>query len=108
MAQDDRYMWMMVFFDLPVTSVDQRRSANRFRSFLKREGYDMLQWSVYARVCRGKARRDKHEKRLRDNLPPKGSVRCLIITDRQYAAMSFLVGSASAQEKASSEQLLLL
>ena len=108
MARDERFMWVVVFFDLPVGTKTDRRTAAQFRNFLKNDGYDMLQWSVYARACRGDAGRKKHEERLKRNLPNRGSVRCLIITDRQYARMSFLVGKKSAQEKASSEQLLLL
>ncbi len=108
MAQDERFMWLVVFFDLPVGTKIERRTAAQFRNFLKTDGYAMLQWSVYARACRGDAGRKKHEERLKRSLPNRGSVRCLIITDRQYARMSFLVGKKSAQEKASSEQLLLL
>ena len=108
MARDERFMWMLVMFDLPVGTKVQRRHASRFRGFLRNDGYDMLQFSVYARICRGESGRKKHEDRLKRNLPPKGSVRCLIITDAQYARMSFLVGAKSPQEAASAEQMLLL
>src|SRR5487761_1524060 len=57
-----RILWMFVFFDLPVGTKGERRAATRFRNFLKDEGYMMLQWSVYARVCRGEeARPTRHE-----------------------------------------------
>lgn len=108
MARDDRYMWLMVMFDLPVKTKTERRDATRFRSFLKSDGYDMIQYSIYVRVCRGEAGRRKHEDRVRKNLPPKGSVRCLVITHAQYARMSFLVGQKRSQEQASTEQMLLL
>ena len=108
MARDERYMWMIVFFDLPVGNKIERRTATRFRNFLKNDGYDMIQWSVYARPCRGEAGRKKHADRLTRSLPRKGSVRCLTITDRQYARMAFLVGAPTAREKASGQQLLLL
>ena len=108
MAQNERYMWMIVFFDLPVGTKAERRAATQFRNFLKSDGYDMLQLSVYGRTCRGEAGRKKHEGRLQRNLPEKGSVRCLTITDKQYARMSFLVGVKSLQEQVSGTQLLLL
>jgi CRISPR-associated protein Cas2 len=101
-------MWMMVFFDLPVGTKAERRAANQFRNFLKNDGYVMLQFSVYARTCRGTAGKDKHLGRLKNSLPRRGSVRCLTITDQQYARMSFLVGTKRTQEKASSDQMLLL
>ncbi len=68
-------MWLMVFFDLPVKTKPQRARASRFRQFLKKDGYIMLQLSVYARVCRGQDAVDKHIRRVRTSLPKEGSVR---------------------------------
>lgn len=108
MAKDDRFMWMLVFFDLPVGTKEERRRATQFRNFLKNDGYDMIQWSVYARACRGESGRKTHQDRLKRNLPNRGSVRCLTITDRQYGKMAFMVGKPSAQEQGSQQQMLLL
>jgi CRISPR-associated endonuclease Cas2 len=58
-----RYMWLFVFFDLPVGTKAERRAATRFRNFLKDDGFLMLQWSVYARVCRGDEAVAKHDNR---------------------------------------------
>ena len=44
---------MIVFFDLPVQTKTERRHATAFRNFLLKDGYHMLQFSVYARVCNG-------------------------------------------------------
>lgn len=49
----NKFMRIMVFFDLPVKTKTQRREATRFRNFLLMDGYHMLQYSVYARVCNG-------------------------------------------------------
>lgn len=59
----------------------------------------MLQFSVYCRIVNGEDAVDKHLKRLEANLPSKGSIRFLQITERQYEAMKFLVGSPKRQEK---------
>jgi CRISPR-associated endonuclease Cas2 len=64
-ADEVRFVWLMVFFDLPVRTAPQRKLANRFRIFLKRDGYIMLQLSVYARLCRGQDAVDKHLRRVR-------------------------------------------
>ena len=107
-TEDVRYMWLFVFFDLPVGSKTERRNAAKFRNFLKNDGYDMMQWSVYTRVCRGQDAVEKHLARIRRNLPPKGSVRGLQVTERQYAQMHFLVGGPTKHEKSAKEQLVLL
>ncbi|WP_179959494.1 CRISPR-associated endonuclease Cas2 [Pannonibacter tanglangensis] len=108
MNKDIRFMWLMVFFDLPVTTKKERGNATRFRNFLKRDGFLMIQFSVYARICRAEEGVEKHLKRIKSNLPPKGSVRTLQITDKQYARMQLLVGESAKTERKASEQLVLL
>lgn len=101
-------MWLFVFFDLPVGTKAERRMATRFRNFLKEDGYMMIQWSVYARVCRGEEAVEKHIRRVTKHLPTKGSVRALAVTDLQYARMRLLLGEAGKTEKVAPRQLVLL
>jgi CRISPR-associated protein Cas2 len=107
-SEEIRILWLFVFFDLPVGTKVQRRMATRFRNFLKDDGYMMLQWSVYARVCRGEEAIDKHVQRVTKNLPTKGSVRALQVTDKQYDRMRLLLGEATKNERAAPHQMVLL
>lgn len=107
-AEEVRILWLFVFFDLPVGTKLERRAATRFRNFLKDDGYMMLQLSVYARVCRGEEAADKHLQRVTKNLPKKGSVRTLQVTDRQYGRMRLLIGEATKNEKVAPQQMVLL
>ena len=71
-----------------------------------KDGYDMVQFSVYSRICNGLENVDKHVTRLNKNLPGKGSVRCLHITEKQFNEMKFLVGVPTKKEqKIDSRQL---
>jgi CRISPR-associated protein Cas2 len=101
-------MYLFVMFDLPVGTKAERRAASQFRNFLKKDGYDMLQFSVYTRICRGQDAVEKHIKRLQRMVPAQGGVRALQITDKQYARMAILVGKRKKHEKAGSKQLVLL
>ncbi len=101
-------MYLFVFFDLPVLTKTERRDAGKFRRFLLNDGYDMMQLSVYTRVCRGQDAADKHLARIKKNLPPKGSVRALQVTERQFARMKLLVGTTNRQEQTGTDQLVLL
>ncbi|HQS03963.1 MAG TPA: CRISPR-associated endonuclease Cas2 [Halothiobacillus sp.] len=104
-----RFMRLMVFFDLPTLTREDKRAYTLFRRFLIQDGYDMLQWSVYGRITNGTADLETHLKRLTENLPEKGSVRCLQISEKQYAQMRLLVGLQKPQEKkVNAKQLLLL
>ena len=103
-----RFMRMLVFFDLPVTGPDDKRNYVLFRRFLLQDGYQMIQWSVYSRIVAGFEQRDTHLKRLKDNLPPEGSVRCLAVTEKQFTTMHFLVGAQKPAESAQNADQLFL
>lgn len=107
-AEEVRFVWLMVFFDLPVKTKPQRRRASQFRIFLKKDGYMMLQLSVYARVCRGQDAVEKHVRRVRATLPKEGSVRTLQVTDKQYARMELLLGTGPKNESIGASQMVLL
>ena len=99
-------MRMLVFFDLPVTTKAERREATRFRNFLLKDGYHMIQYSVYARVCNGTDAVYKHKQRLKRGLPDNGSVRLLVITEKQYESVEILLGNlCQADECFETEQL---
>lgn len=92
-------MRLMVFFDLPVTTAQKRKAANQFRLFLQKDGYQMLQLSVYVRIVRGRDALQKHYTRLRKNLPEEGHIRCLEVTEKQFTSMKLLIGEQKPREK---------
>ncbi len=104
---DDIFMRLFVFFDLPVATKKDRKFATRFRKDLLNEGFTMLQFSVYCRICRGHDIVEREIRRIKAVLPPKGNVRILQVTDKQYGNMQFLVGMPKKEEIIASEQLLL-
>lgn len=101
-------MRLLVFFDLPVLTKEQKKRASQFRNFLLQDGYMMMQFSVYVRLCRGQDMVDKHLRRLDLVLPPEGSVRALQVTENQYARLKILVGKPKKIESQRMEQLVLL
>ena len=104
----ERFMRIIVFFDLPTLTKSDRKNASRFRNFLVKDGYIMLQLSVYSRICKGQDDVDKHAKRLKSLIPKEGSVRMLTVTEKQYASMEVLVGMLKKEENFGEKQLLLL
>ena len=104
----NRLMRILVFFDLPVKTKGQRTTAARFRNFLIGDGYHMVQFSVYARICNGTDSVATHKARLRAALPPKGSVRMLVVTEKQYSNIEILLGTGTVyDEPQQMEQLML-
>lgn len=84
----NRLMRILVMFDLPVKTKAERRSATQFRNFLVGDGYHMVQYSVYARVCNGRDSVETHKKRILLALPSKGSVRMLVITENSIMPLN--------------------
>ena len=104
-----KFMRMIVFFDLPVTEKAAQKAATKFRNFLINDGYLMVQYSVYSRVCNGYDAVKTHEKRLKQHFPPNGSVRLLTITEKQYESMQILLGEYIQSDiPVAYEQLTLL
>lgn len=101
-------MRMLVLFDLPTVTKANRKNASRFRGFLLKDGYVMLQLSVYSRICKGQDDVDKHAKRLKTVIPSDGSVRLLTVTEKQYTSMEILVGPLKKEEEIGDRQLILL
>ena len=92
-------MRMLVFFDLPVQTKSQRKAAAKFRSFLLNDGYYMVQYSVYARVCNSYDTVEKHHARLKSAIPNDGAVRLLVITEKQYQQMEILLGKPAPNDE---------
>lgn len=68
----------------------------------------MLQFSVYARVCNGNDDVEKHRRRIKSNVPNNGSIRMLVITEKQYETIEILVGKLTKEEKQNpAEQLTI-
>jgi CRISPR-associated protein Cas2 len=79
-----RLMWMLVMFDLPVDTEENRKAANDFRHDLLDFGFERCQYSVYMRFCEGREQADTWTRRVQGVLPPGGKVYCLYFTDKQY------------------------
>lgn len=104
-TNEPQHKRIIVFFDLPTTCKAERRAAAGFRKDLIGNGFYMMQYSVYSRYCNSDAVVQTHIVRLRRYAPSKGSVRILVITEKQFEKMEVLVGETTENEKITAEQL---
>jgi len=77
-------MWLFVLFDLPTNTKKERKEAARFRKDLLRDGFTMMQYSVYTRHCASRESAEVHSNRIKSLLPDAGKVSIAQITDKQY------------------------
>jgi CRISPR-associated protein Cas2 len=96
-----RMAWVLVFFDLPVGTSEERRDASNFRRDLLKDGYMMVQFSVYARPCGTADRVETQVRRLKSKIPSKGEVRGLMISDAQWGRMIIM----RSQQKMDAEKM---
>lgn len=89
-----------MIFDLPVIRKQERRLATRFRKDLLDDGFEMLQYSIYTRLCVDRDSADTHLRRIKRSAPKHGSIRMIMLTENQYANMHVIAGTKSAQELA--------
>lgn len=84
-------MRVICIFDLPVMTDNEKRAYRTFRKFLLKNGFQMLQFSVYIRTCPDRSFANKFYKRIRANSPRKGDIRLLTITEKQFEDMECII-----------------
>lgn len=92
-------MRSIVVFDLPVGTKYQRKVATNFRKALLDDGFEMLQFSVYTRLCNNRDNANMHIARIKKIAPKSGSIRIINVTENQYSNMQIIAGEKTYQEK---------
>lgn len=105
---EEKFMRVLVMFDMPTSTKEDRKASAKFRKDLIKEGFMMLQFSVYMRICKGAASANNHIDRLYLYLPRKGHIRALILTEKQFDNMRLLLGQKSECERANAPRQLTL
>ncbi len=101
-------MRILVFFDLPTETSKDRKIYARFRKFLIKEGFIMMQESVYCKLTLNNSITNSIREKINKNKPPKGIVQMLVITEKQFASMEYIVGEKTYENIDDTERLLIL
>lgn len=92
-------MRLLVFFDLPIETATQRKNYRLFRKRLIKEGFLMLQKSVYAKLVTNDGAAGAAIMRLRKHRPPEGLIQILKVTEKQFATMEYITGNREAYDE---------
>lgn len=101
-------MRVLVFFDLPVETNENKRDYRRFRKLLIDNGFIMLQESVYCRMVLNQSVVEMITSIIRKNKPPKGLVQILTVTEKQFSRMEYVTGEYTSDVIQSDERLIIL
>lgn len=103
-----RFMRILVMFDLPVTTSAERKEYAKFRKYLIKSGFMMMQESIYCKLSPNSTLADAVIENVRKNKPEKGLVQVLRVTEKQYAKMEFIVGEGRTEVLSSDDRLVIL
>src|SRR5690625_1653916 len=103
-----RFMRVIVFFDLPVQTAYERKEYRRFRNYLLKKGFIMMQESVYMKLAINHSIVNSIKRALERIKPAKGLIQVLVITEKQYLNMQTLVGQNDHDIIDSDKRMIIL
>ena len=95
-------------FDLPILTADERRNYRKFHKFLIKNGFVMLQESVYAKLTLNVTAARTVMDNIKRNTPEKGLVQILMVTEKQFSAMEYVCGEFSSEYVISTDRLVII
>lgn len=103
-----RFMRLILFFDLPVETAQNRRDYAHFRKFLLKSGFIRMQESVYSKLALNQTVLDGICENVRKNKPPAGLIQMLTITEKQFAKIEFVLGESTGDVISTDERYIEL
>ena len=99
---------MILMFDMPTETVEERKAYRKFRKFLQSEGFTMHQFSIYSKLLLNNSANKAMIDRLQANNPKKGNITLLTVTEKQFARMIYLNGERDMSVANSDKRLVFL
>ena len=103
-----RFMRIIVFFDLPTETNEDKRAYRHFRKALIKDGFIMMQESVYCRMVHNQSVENGIKSAVRKNRPKEGLVQMLSVTEKQFQKMEFVTGENNNNVLDTDERLTIL
>lgn len=91
-------MRVILLYDLPSTTKEDSHYYSLFRKNILKLGYTQIQESIYVKVIQSKTLSNQHIEKLRKIVPPKGSIRAFVLTEKQYESAYILSGRITDNE----------
>lgn len=103
-----RFMRMLVFFDLPTITTEDKRQYRQFRKLLIKNGFIMLQESVYCKMMTSPSMENSIKLLIHKNKPSQGIIQTLVVTETQFVKMDYVVGEYTGDVIDTEERLVVL
>lgn len=103
---NNRFMKLLIFFDLPVETSRERKEYAKFHKFLIKNGFIMMQKSVYSKLVINNVTSTAVKQKISANVPPDGVVEMLEVTENQFSRIEYLVGNKQTLVEESMDRLI--
>lgn len=101
-------MRIFVFFDLPMDSLEEKREYRKFRKALIKNGFIMMQDSVYCKLMTTPSVENSVKNMIQMNKPSKGVVQTLVVTEKQFVKMEYVVGENKSDIIDNEDRVIIL
>ena len=101
-------MRMIVFFDLPTITYSDQKEYRKFKKNLINEGFIMMQESVYCKLALNMSVVNSMKVKIDKFKPQNGLIQLLVITEKQYASIDYVIGTNSNNKIDSTDRLVIL
>lgn len=101
-------MRIVLFFDLPTLTNNDLKEYRKFIKFIKKNGFYMLQESVYIKLCMDQRACNAIIGLVKENKPSDGSVILFSLTEKQFNDMEIIVGNNHANTINSLKRVVVL
>lgn len=101
-------MRILVMFDLPTLTSEDKRNYRKFKKGLLMNGFFMLQESVYCRMVLNQSAENNIRDAVRKIKPPAGFVMILSVTEKQFSRADFVVGGIKSNILDTDDRITIL
>lgn len=103
-----RYMRLLLMFDMPQDTADDRKEYRKFRKYLLGEGFIMHQYSGYTKILLNGTASKLMLERLKQNKPKAGLITILSVTENQFSKMIYLSGEQDISPGNTANRIIFL
>lgn len=103
-----RFMRVVVFFDLPTLTLEDKRNYRKFRKALIKNGFIMMQESVYCKLITSPSVENSVKNLIESNKPQSGVVQLLTVTEKQFSKMEYILGESQNDIIDTAERFIVL
>lgn len=100
-------MRLLLFFDLPIITSQEKRNYLLFRKAIIEMGFSMVQYSVYSKIVLNHTQKESVEKQI-EAICPKGDIALISLTEAQFQRTRWFSGKTKSDLLQTFDRLVVI